>query len=282
MKNCSEKKYPNYFYFIDDSFTEDGEEPRAVRVEGYVCDFTDCLSEELGREPIYSVGHENYKVWDGNYVYEDHEDGVSLSQNIFNDDDNYEYIRFLYSDELGKESNYDSNEEWIYNPIDTIQVYASYKLRGFEIVNEQGEVKAQMRWDEPYDDVWDIQIFIMDGEEYLTFVNGEGFNESQKCYVYKIDRETSSVKEVPGDFRVNFSPRVARRSQNVTVSLDAPAKQSADLVVTGMDGRVIAKRVIRAGQQSVQVNTANMSSGLYNFTVSSKGKRIENGKIIVK
>lgn len=256
------KKYPYYYHHI-----KDGHLYTARVSYGY----TGLIFEELGREAMYTEGHEDgHYTWDGNYHTDD---WVYLSQNIFNNDDNYEYIRPLYSGEFreGYLPSYSSRA------IDTVTVNAYYDVKGIEIVNDLGEVKAQVNCD--YDDYIytdGTKVLIMDGEMYLM-VDGESAN-----YIYKIDRETSSVKEVQGDFKVSFSPRVARRSQDVTVSLDAPAKQTADLVVTSMDGRVVAKRAIRAGQQSVQVNTARMSSGLYNFTVSSNGKKIENGKIIVK
>lgn len=73
------------------------------------------------------------------------------------------------------------------------------------------------------------------------------------------------------------------RSEFVTVEtgeelVDTPR----EVTVTSMDGRVIERTSIPAGERNIQIGTSRMTSGIYNLTIFANGQRIENCKIIVK
>ncbi len=59
-------------------------------------------------------------------------------------------------------------------------------------------------------------------------------------------------------------------------------KETSSLVITDSNGRAIARRRVEAGQTNVPVTTDRMGSGVYNITLTEKGQKVENARIIVK
>lgn len=55
-----------------------------------------------------------------------------------------------------------------------------------------------------------------------------------------------------------------------------------DDFITGVNGKLIERRAIPAGENTFKVNAAMMRSGMYNFTLQKKGEFVDNSKVIVK
>lgn len=55
-----------------------------------------------------------------------------------------------------------------------------------------------------------------------------------------------------------------------------------DDFITGVNGKLIERRTISAGENTFKVNAAMMRSGMYNFTLQKKGEFVDNSKVIVK
>ncbi len=55
-----------------------------------------------------------------------------------------------------------------------------------------------------------------------------------------------------------------------------------DDFITCVNGKLIERRTIPAGENTFKVNAAMMRSGMYNFTLQKKGEFVDNSKVIVK
>ena len=100
--------------------------------------------------------------------------------------------------------------------------------------------------------------------------------------MYEIDGLRNSVKEISAS-ALNIFPRSVRRNETVTVETgEETVNEKREIVVTSTDGSVMERRSIPAGEKGIQMGTSRLSAGVYNFTVYSKGKRVDNGKIVVR
>ncbi len=124
----------------------------------------------------------------------------------------------------------------------------------------------------------DISFYKINNQFYglINYSTDEGYMRD----LYRIDPTTSSVKRME-NVQLAIRPNVVDRSSMVTVELD-DTDTARELVVTGMDGRIVERRDIPAGERQIQVPAARMASGMYNFTIRKRGTVEKNGKVIVK
>ena len=101
---------------------------------------------------------------------------------------------------------------------------------------------------------------------------------------YEICKETNSinfVRETRGS--MNIRPTVANRNELITITLnDENSNTARELIITGVNGQLVDRRDIPAGENTVTISAAMMRSGMYNFTLQKKGEIMDNGKVIVK
>ena len=97
-----------------------------------------------------------------------------------------------------------------------------------------------------------------------------------------IDSQANAIQAVSVDF-VKIFPRMAGRGESITVETSSDAAgQRREVVVTAMDGRIVSRVAVPAGETVTRISTSRMAGGVYNFTVYAGGKKIENGKIVIR
>lgn len=52
--------------------------------------------------------------------------------------------------------------------------------------------------------------------------------------------------------------------------------------MTSVDGRTVTRMSVEAGVRTVQIPIQRIPSGVYNFTLTEKGRVVENSRIIVR
>ena len=77
-------------------------------------------------------------------------------------------------------------------------------------------------------------------------------------------------------------PTVADRNEEITITLDDDNNTARELIITSVNGKIVERRNIPAGENTIKVNAAMMRSGMYNFTLQKKGEIVDNSKVIVK
>lgn len=223
-----------------------------------------------------SVNHIKYLSETGNDCY-----GV-ISQILFNNDDKYEIIVPVYGGEI-VEQREGSN---------TRTIYKDYVITSLNVVSETGEVLYTLEVGDNKYIQDDNKIVKIGNKTYLALEIGDfsGFStdsDSQKRESYRwyeICKETNSinfVREMCG--AMNITPTIADRDAQITITLnDENSNAARELIITGVNGQLVDRRDIPAGENTVTVNAAMMRSGMYNFTLQKKGEIMDNGKVIVK
>lgn len=207
---------------------------------------------------------------------------ATISQNLFNDDNKYEFLLPILEQFTTEEYNeYDERYVTTYehNPI------------GYKIVSEDGTVLHKIVLNESKDENTYVYAVIMKLGDKIYFVaevdkkiSDEEWEETTHFYEIKKDGSSSSiqkVQEIRGS--MNIRPTVADRNEEITITLnDENSDTARELIITGANGQLVERVEIPAEENSVKVNAAMMRTGLYNFTIQQKGEIVDNGKVIVK
>lgn len=218
-------------------------------------------------------------VWYYNFFYES-ETGVTITETLFNNDEKYEFclpIMDVFTEE-GSYSDY----------YQTQTIHHRYVPIGYKIVSEDGTVLQEIIVNEARDNNLSIYAVVMHLGDNTYFVittyGGESGKDADMTYIYEINKNTNSiqkVREVKGSMRV--TPTVANRNEEITISIDDDNNNvERELIITGVNGKLIEKCTIPAGENTFKVNAGMMRSGMYNFTLQKKGNVVDNSKVIVK
>ena len=208
-----------------------------------------------------------------------------MSQTLFNNDDKYEIIVPVYGGEAIYQEENSSRRI----------VYKNYVVTSLNIVSETGEVLHTLDAGE------NKFICLEEGHTYIVRIGnktyialpigdltadawGEWYYRCDFYRWYEICKETSSINFVRETrAAMNISPTIADRDAQITITLnDDNNGVPRELVVTSVNGQLVDRREIPAGENTVKVSAAMMRSGMYNFTLQKKGQVVDNGKVIVK
>ena len=208
-----------------------------------------------------------------------------MSQTLFNNDDKYEIIVPVYGGEAIYQEENSSRRT----------VYKNYVATSLSIVSETGEVLQTLDAGE------NKFICLEEGDTYIVRIGnktyialpigdltadawGEWYYRYDFCRWYEICKETSSINFVRETrAAMNISPTIADRDAQITITLnDDNNGVPRELVVTSVNGQLVDRREIPAGENTVKVSAAMMRSGMYNFTLQKRGQVVDNGKVIVK
>lgn len=208
------------------------------------------------------------------------------TQTLFNNDSKLEFIRRVY-EEVPKDG-YERDRDYD-GEVDYRNTRYNNRTTAFEIVNEDNEVLASINCPAESDNSlpfvlkWGDNHYIglfnsFSGEEY------EGDDVGMYAWdIYLIEKSTNSVRKVNATPLMSVMPALVERNSTVNVTLDAEtAKNGGELIITDSNGRTVGHSRVEAGQTSVPVTTDRMASGVYNITLTEKGQKVENARIIVK
>lgn len=209
-----------------------------------------------------------------------------ISQSLFNDDEKYE---FLLPELAILESSYSSYDG-------TLTTHYNYEPIGYKVVSEDGTVLYRLMINEAKENDVRCYAYVTSlGDKNYLMVNsykrvptdyGDYYTADWFSRFYEIKKGGSGtniqkVREMRGG--MNIRPTVANRDEQITITLDEENSSVArELVVTSVNGQLVSRRTIPAGENTIQVNAAMMRSGMYNFTLQKKGQVVDNGKVIVK
>ena len=207
------------------------------------------------------------------------------TQTFFNNDEEWEFLRPVFTEAIDPDSYYTYEKDRDNDgEIDYKQTRYVNKMNLYEVVSEDGDVLTTIAV--PEADYYNPLAIQWDGETYFGVSITEIDQEGDDCYnmvIYSIDKNSSSVKKMASTPAMRAIPALAERNSTVNVTLDAEtAKNGGELVITDSNGRTVGRSYVEAGQTSVPVTTDRMGSGVYNITLTEKGQKVENARIIVK
>ena len=229
-----------------------------------------------------------YEVLLDFFLYRDvncnHISTASVTQTLFNNDEKYEAVVPVYKGTVIYQAE-GSNRR---------TVYKNYVPTEIKIINESGETLHTLQAGEGsfFHLGYGGGVFIKIGDKIYfsvpmgsTIANNEYWQENYTGYRwYEICKETNSINFVRETrAAMNIVPTIADRDAQITITLNDDNNGVArELVVTSVNGLLVERLDIPAGENTVKVSAAMMRSGMYNFTLQKKGEVVDNGKVIVK
>ena len=192
---------------------------------------------------------------------------ATVSQSLFNDDEKFEFLLPIL--EPTTTTRYD---EYSY----TAETEFGYKKKGIKVVSEDGTVLHKII---ASSDDSSISIVRISDKTYLSIQS----DKITSIYEIKKNGNNSSINKVRDVRGMNIRPTVAGRNENITITLnDGDKDTERELIVTGVNGQLVERRTIPAGENRLEINAGMLRSGMYNFTLQKKGTFLDNGKVIVK
>lgn len=260
-------------YFIPADFSADGKS-HIVSIE-FSGDFSDNddSSNEFNKISIYDddlnvIKSFNVPFNPGMYEYIEYfnyNTGLSygdlcigVTQTLFNNDENYEYISPIYS----------SSEASDVNRI------------GFNIVSENGDVLQTTTYENGMY-ISDFEIVTVNEKNFLRVIM-ETSDYTTYHYYYSIDPNTSSIKQVGEPVKANVHPSLVGRNETLTVELGGNESGSRVVTVYDASGRTVYSTTVPAGQKTLQINSSELGQGLNVLSVTGKNGNVKGCKIIVK
>ena len=231
----------------------------------------------------------------GRIEYLDEDYGNNATQTFFNNDEKWEFLRPAFEEIIDTDKYYTNEDDRDGDgEIDYKQTRYRNKTKALEVVSEDGNILTTIALPEAnyYDPLaiqWDGDTYFglsisrrVETDEWNPDTEGKYYYE-EFINIYSIDKNASSVKKIASTPAMRVSPALAERNSTVNVTLDAETvKNGGELIITDSNGRTIGRSHVEAGQTSVPVTTDRMGSGVYNITLTEKGQKVENARIIVK
>lgn len=277
------KSYPAYYYRYKDS------ELCAVTVSYNSAYTGEWVTEVNHYDDDFTVVLGYYDMDASTHTGEGYTGILFGTQSLFNNDNKLEFIREAYEEVLDgepQERDRDGDGE-----VDYRQTRYEDRTKAFEIINEDNEVLATIEC--PANSVYSYPMIFKWGANHYLAIRSQfrgdyieeyyGYEYTYSWNIYLIENETNSVRKVNAAPLMSVMPVLAERNSTVNVTLDAEtAKNGGELIITDSNGRTVGRSYVEAGQTSVPVTTDRMGSGVYNITLTEKGQKVENARIIVK
>lgn len=258
-------------YFIPADFSADGKS-HIVSIE-YSGDFSDNddSSDEFNKINVYDDDLNVIKSFnvpfnpgiDWEIRYFNYNTGLSygdlyiaVTQTLFNNDENYEYISPIYS----------SGESYEQDRI------------GFNIVSETGDVLQTITYDGMR--LSDLEIVTINEKNFLRAVVDS--DDGVYHYYYSINSNSSSIKQIGEPVKANVHPSLVGRNETLTIELSGNESNNRVVTVHDADGRTVYRTTVPAGQNTLQINSSELSQGLNVISVTGKNGNVKSSKIIVK
>ena len=169
---------------------------------------------------------------------------TSYTQTLFNNDNNFEYIKPIYSA----------------NPIVIQQFYDEYHIERFDILTENGSVVNTITLEDGYLARPFMVLYKFGNKFYIYIEVANSESEEREAAWYRIGQQTQSISRVENvPFKV--FPTVADRNSNITVQLEE-GTNAREIVVVDAMGREVKSVPVAQGQREVKVSTRGLSAGL--------------------
>lgn len=195
-----------------------------------------------------------YEGMDGNI------DGY-LSQNLFNDDDKWEYLVYDYSGELI--TNYSNPRAGGINEDGTVTLTREGSIgpedRGYAVYNEDGEKLGNI------------------ASKDICIINGKPYSYEYES-LYSFDANGGDIDFIE-TVKAKDEHRLGAARGIVTVDISAE-QAGGEVVVSTPDGKVLATKCVGIGQ--TQVNDQPLPTGIYVVSLLKDGKVVKSEKYLVQ
>ena len=216
-------------------------------------------------------------------------DGLCLTQTLFNEDEKYEYLSFPISGYSEVTNDYPDEpvcSDCYYESTTFIQNRNYYSIslyNGFDVKSEDGNTLQSISFPNGFQmkDAVTAQIIKLENEFYLI-CTGE-MNDNAAMLVYKINRTGtgSNIQQVSAPMHIAAFPSPANRNQTITINLGGDNKTATEVQVINMNGQVLDRRTIPAGQQQTTLPASRLAPGTNLINATQNGQPIGTTRVIV-
>lgn len=195
---------------------------------------------------------------------------IPVTQNLFNNDEAYEYIVATTIDKF------------------------SGAAKGFSIVQEDGTILYTMLFGEnevlkaSEDNACNIEVLEFGGKYYLclniTIYKNENDwygTDMKRIYSFERGKISTSIKKVRDIPQIKVSPTLPQKNETIKVNL-GDMKSAQKLYVVDTNGKVCFTQSIQPGQENVELSTNGMPAGMYIIRVSDRNKDVDNCRVIIR
>ncbi|MDE6512242.1 MAG: T9SS type A sorting domain-containing protein [Muribaculaceae bacterium] len=220
---------------------------------------------------------------------------VSVTQTLFNNDANFEYVSPLYH--AYKEPTFDlSSYKWHDFPYGYLYDFGSYfawevgdekaynnpdRCIGFSIRNQDGSELQTVIFEKGYIPENDnfMSVIIIGEKKYLSCNLVK--DKTSYTVLYEIIKGENSVRQV-GAFKTGVHPTLVTRGQNVMVDFENPDNDPISVSVTDLTGKVVYNRSVNSGVERLAIPSESMSDGMNIVTVYDNYQPKSSTKVMVR
>lgn len=208
---------------------------------------------------------------------------VFVSQNLFNNDDYWEYLSYDV-DYIPRYYDPWTDSEGVVRR----EVYFRTIVKGIKVMNEEGTVLAYLKMpDEDNEQTTGVQIMtvsVLNGLIYIitdeTVRKDDNYGNSYEG-IYVIDPVNTSVKSsMRAPARMEINTTVVEQGDRLNIQV-SDSGDNDNVTISSMSGQVLQTSNVNQGNP-VLINTSAMPKGVYNVTLRGNGNPTENQRIIVK
>lgn len=211
---------------------------------------------------------------------------IAVTQTLFNEDTNFEYISPIYESVADKKCNFFTGYVYDFGyfafegeGVDYIKPSACI---GFSIINQNGDILQTIEFENGLKAKHEnLMSLLTIGKK--TYLSCNLVSEDNKSYtvLYEVNKANSGIKNV-GMFKTSVYPTLISRGENVTVDLGDPQYNSTTVSVSDASGRMIYQSIIGAGEKSISLPSEKMATGLNIVTVNNESSGNSSTKVLVK
>ena len=282
------RKYPYEFWGVSDD--------SCVCLYHYFSYYTELDSTNAiwTKDLDYSVnnGYYKYELNLEGFLYQDIDNSfypttpIYASQNIFNDDDNWEYL--IADIELTPRY----SDGWICDDWEIRRrVDQSRTFKGIKIMNDKGSQLAYVTLpDEDKEKTTYLRVnsvSALNGKIYILtsedVQKGDCDSYNWKTYqgIYVIEPTTTKVLSISrAPSRMGISPTVIEQGSRLDIHVSEPTDND-NVTISSMSGQIMESSQIN-NDNKASFNTGAMPKGVYNVTLRGDGNPTENQRIIIK
>ena len=259
----------------------------------YECNvFSDTWTEYSRKNDFVNIniGLGMFDYDNGEFQYAWGENVGLLTQTLFNEDAQYEYIHFLpgeykpaeYGNEPDCSDDCHCNDEYL-----TRSQYYHARCAGFEVLSETGSTLCSVAFPATVEvRLWynTATLIKLDNQYYICISADMKELEERVLLCYRIERSNNGalVKQVSAPMPIAAYPSPANRNQTITINLGSDNKSATELQVVNMNGQVLDRRTIPAGQQQTTLPASRFAPGTNLINATQNGQHIGTTRVIVK
>lgn len=268
--------YPTYFF----AYSSDGklfsQNKSYIIIRSYTGEWEE-TKEEYG---YYDDYPENIHIMNYNES-PDYEEGITLTQTLFNNDDAYEYIMPVLTIEANNTQEEDRDGD---GETDYIRTYYAPRANAFKVVSDNGNTLQTVNMPTGLS-FGAIYLLNINDEQYLLChaSKKEDYRDSYSIF-YTIGNNGGStqIQQVGEPMRTRVHPTVAGRNETITVELDGNGNGEKEIFVSNAAGQTVYKSKVAAGQKQVLINASGLSRGMNIISVRGGKGKTNSNKVIVK